>query len=169
MKTKINLQKLVLAAVFCSAVIALSGFYIPVGVAKCFPIAHVINVLSAVVLGPFYGVAIAFITSLIRFMMGTGTILAFPGSMVGALLCGIVYKYTKNIWLTFFGELIGTGILGALISYPIAKFLLGREAAIFGFVIPFSLSSLAGVIIAGIIVLALKRIPQVNQYLTTDK
>ncbi len=166
MKTKTNLQKLVLAAIFCAAVIALSGFYIPVGAAKCFPVAHVVNVISAIVLGPFYGVAIAFITSLLRFMMGTGTALAFPGSMVGALLCGLMFRYTKNIWLTFLGELIGTG---ALIAYPVAVFLLGRQVAVFGFIIPFSLSSLCGVVIACVIVLALKRIPLVNQYLTASK
>ena len=31
--------------------------YIPVGVAKCFPIQHAINILSTVILGPWYTVA----------------------------------------------------------------------------------------------------------------
>ena len=34
----------------------------------------------------------AFITSLIRVLMRTGTLLAFPGSMCGALLAGLMYK-----------------------------------------------------------------------------
>jgi energy coupling factor transporter S component ThiW len=68
--------------------------YIPVGVAKCFPIQHAINILSAVILGPWYAVANAFLTSLVRNILGTGSLLAFPGSMIGALLAGILYKKT---------------------------------------------------------------------------
>ena len=71
--------------------VALSGFYIPIGVSKCYPIQHMVNVLCAIFLGPGYGVMAAFCTSLIRNLMGTRSLLAFPGSMVGALLCGILY------------------------------------------------------------------------------
>ena len=88
MKTS-SIKKLVTSAMFVAIIIALSGFYIPVGASKCFPVQHLVNVLSAVLLGPGWGVAIAFCASLIRNLMGTGTLLAFPGSMVGALCCGL--------------------------------------------------------------------------------
>ena len=125
--------------------------YIPVGIAKCFPIQHTINVLSAVILGPWYGVANAFIISLLRNFLGTGSPMAFPGSMVGAFLAGIVYKkFSKKIYAVL-GEVFGTGILGALIAFPIAKFLLGKDIAAFFFVIPFLVSTVGGSIIGYIL------------------
>lgn len=42
--------------------------------------------LAGLILGPIYGVGIAFCVSLIRNLSGTGSLFAFPGSMVGALL-----------------------------------------------------------------------------------
>ncbi|HHW92421.1 MAG TPA: energy coupling factor transporter S component ThiW, partial [Firmicutes bacterium] len=73
-------QKLTLAALFI-AIATLTGhvLYIPAGFSKCFPIQHTINILAAVLLGPWYGVSIAFVTSLLRNILGTGTLLAFPG------------------------------------------------------------------------------------------
>ncbi|MFY9415916.1 MAG: energy coupling factor transporter S component ThiW, partial [bacterium] len=49
-------QRLTLAALFI-AIATLTGhvFYIPVGFSKCFPIQHTVNVLAAVLLGPWYG------------------------------------------------------------------------------------------------------------------
>lgn len=53
--------------------------YIPAGVSKCFPVQHAINVMGAVLLGPDYAVAIGFIIACLRNMLGTGSLLAFPG------------------------------------------------------------------------------------------
>lgn len=122
-------------------------FYIPIGVVKVFPTQHLINVLSAVLLGPYYAVIQAFAVSLMRNMMGTGSVFAFPGSMIGALLAAFLYKQTGRIWAAFSGEVIGTGILGALAAYPIATLIMGQEAALFGFVPAFLFSSLAGAVI----------------------
>ncbi|MDF2522462.1 MAG: energy coupling factor transporter component ThiW, partial [Clostridiales bacterium] len=83
--------------------------YIPVGFAKCFPIQHAINVLSAVILGPWYGVANALIISLLRNILGTGTIMAFPGSMIGAFIAGVVYAKFSNKLYAAMGEVFGTG------------------------------------------------------------
>lgn len=55
--------------------------YIPAGVSKCFPVQHAINVMGAVLLGPDYAVAIGFIIACLRNVLGTGSLLAFPGSM----------------------------------------------------------------------------------------
>ena len=67
---KISLKKTVTAAMLAALTVALSGFYIPIGVSKCYPIQHMVNVLCAVFLGPGYGVMAAFCTSLIRNLMG---------------------------------------------------------------------------------------------------
>ncbi len=114
-----------------------------------------VNILCAVFLGPGYGVGAAFCTSLIRNLMGTGSLLAFPGSMVGALLSGLLYRYFHKLTLAYIGELFGTGILGGLLCYPVASLLMGQEAAVLGFVLPFLMSSLAGTCIAALITGAL--------------
>ncbi|MDR3216018.1 MAG: energy coupling factor transporter S component ThiW [Clostridiaceae bacterium] len=159
---KLSLAGMLVAIGVVAAALNLS---IPVGASKCFPVQHVINLLAAVILGPFYGVCMAFIASAIRVLMGTGTLNAFPGSMIGALLCGLVYKGLKNTKLTFnarlaftlLGELIGTGFLGALAAYPVTTFIIGTSIPFFYFVIPFGISSLGGVIIAALVLVPLGR------------
>jgi energy coupling factor transporter S component ThiW len=126
-------------------------FYIPIGFTKVFPVQHFLNVLSAVLLGPYYAVAQAFGVSLLRNIMGTGSIFAFPGSMVGALLASLLFWKTRKIYLAFAGEVIGTGIIGALLSYPIATLFLGQKATLFGFIPLFIFSSFVGALLGFII------------------
>ena len=125
--------------------------YIPAGVSKCFPVQHAINVLSAVLLGPDYAVAIAFVISCLRNMFGTGSLLAFPGSMIGALLAGLAYKQWRNLPAAMTGEIIGTGILGGLTAWLIASTLLGSKAVAWFFIPPFLVSTIGGSIIAGLL------------------
>lgn len=99
--------------------------YIPIGVSKCFPIQHAINVIAAVSLGPAIGTAIAFSISLMRNILGTGSLLAFPGSMVGVFIAAMLYKRTRKLSLAALGEIIGTGLIGGVLAFPIAKFLMG--------------------------------------------
>lgn len=156
-RQKNSIKKIAVAGVFIAVAVVCSPFSIPVGASKCFPVQHLVNVLAAVFLGPFYGVAMAFATSVIRVAMGTGSLLAFPGSMCGALLCGLVYRWTKNLPLTYLGEVFGTGIVGGLVAYPVAAFVMGKEAALFAYVFPFGISSLGGTILAVFLVAALKK------------
>ncbi|MDK7355223.1 energy coupling factor transporter S component ThiW [Peptoniphilus harei] len=160
---KSNTKKLTMAAFFVAIAVVFSFVNIPVGLAKCYPIQHMVNVLSAVLLGPLYSVLVAFCTSLIRNMSGTGSLMAFPGSMIGAFFAGILFYKTKKLSLAFLGEVIGTGLIGAFLAYPIAKFVLGKEMALFGMVIPFSVSTLGGSIIAIIIILSIKN-TELNKY-----
>ena len=150
-------RKIVISGMLMAVILALAGFYIPVGASKCFPIQHMVNVLAAVLLGPGWGIGIAFGASLLRNIMGTGTLLAFPGSMAGAFLCGLVYRYTGRISLTCFAEVIGTGLIGGMLAYPIAVFMLGKEAALFTFVVPFLVSTAGGSIAAALLIHALER------------
>jgi energy coupling factor transporter S component ThiW len=80
--------------------------------------------------------------------MGTGTLLAFPGSMIGALLAGIAFKYTNKYYFAVLGEIFGTGILGGILAYPVAAYILGKHAAVFFYVVPFLISTTGGSIIA---------------------
>lgn len=152
-----SVKKLSLAGIMIAVGVVCSTFSIPIGVAKVFPVQHFINVLAGVVLGPFYGVAMAFVTSLLRNLMGTGSLLAFPGSMCGALLCGLLYHSSKKLMLAFIGEVVGTGIIGALLAYPVAALLLSSKAAFYGFVIPFGISSFAGAAISMVLLLSLHK------------
>lgn len=153
-----QLQKMVYTAVI-SAIVAICStiIYIPVGFAKVFPIQHVANVVTAVLVGPYYALAQAFIASTIRNLAGTGSLFAFPGSMIGALLAGFVYQKTKSLALTAIGEVIGTGIFGAIAAYFLATLFLGQEVALFGLVPAFIISSFAGAAFAFFILKLLDR------------
>jgi energy coupling factor transporter S component ThiW len=147
--------KLTLTAMMIAiGTISSSVVSIPIGFTKVFPIQHFLNVLSAVLLGPFYAVAQAFCVSLLRNLMGTGSMFAFPGSMVGALLASLLFLKTRKIYLAFIGEVIGTGIFGAILCYPIATLLLGKEATLFGFIPLFIFSSFAGALL-GLVILTI--------------
>lgn len=150
---KINLKKLTLTAIFAAIAVVGSLFSVPVFGSKCAPIQHMVNILCAIFLGPGYGLAAAFISSTIRNMLGLGTLLAFPGSMCGAFLSGILYRCLKKRWLAYAGELVGTSLLGGLLAFPIAYFILGNTAvALFTFVVPFLISTGGGTICAIVLV-----------------
>ena len=139
-----NTRKLAISGLLAAVGVAASTLYIPIGAAKCFPIQSMINILAGVLLGPFYAVGIAFTTSTLRIFLGTGTLLAYPGSMIGAFCCGMLYKHYKKLPLAYLGEVVGTGILGAIAAYPIVTLILSKQAALFTYVIPFVISSFAG-------------------------
>lgn len=156
MKSK-SIHRLALAGILIAVGVIGGTFSVPVGASKCAPVQHLVNVLAGVLLGPWYAVGMAFVTSLLRNLMGTGTLLAFPGSMIGALCCGLVYRAGGKLYLAYLGEVIGTGILGALAAWPIATFLLGKTAAVFAFVLPFLLSTAVGAAISVLVLSALGR------------
>lgn len=154
---KFNVKKLVVGGMLTALAVALSTLSIPIGASKCFPVQHLVNVLAGVFLGPVYGVAMAFCTSLIRNLMGTGSLLAFPGSMVGALLCGLAYRRTGSLKAAYLAEIVGTGILGGTLCYPVAAFLMGKEVAVFFYVVPFLMSTVCGTAIAALLIAVLNR------------
>ncbi|NMD69160.1 energy coupling factor transporter S component ThiW [Bacillus sp. DNRA2] len=138
-------QKLTLSAMLVAiGTLTSHVFFIPLGVIKVFPIQHFINVLSAVMLGPYYAVAQALSVSILRNIMGTGSVFAFPGSIVGAFLAAILFEKSGKVLFAYVGEVFGTGILGAMLCYPISVLFLGKEATLFGFIPAFILSSFVG-------------------------
>ena len=155
---KINLKKLSLTAIFAAIAVVGSLFSFPVFGSKCAPIQHLINVLCAVFLGPWWGLAAAFISSLIRNLMGLGTLLAFPGSMCGALLAGLLYKYIRKLPAAYIGEVFGTAVIGGILAFPIASLIMGNDkAALFTFVVPFLISTAGGTIIAMVITIIMNQ------------
>ena len=145
------------AVILVAIAVALSPFFIPVGVSKCFPAQHMVNVLGAVMLGPGYAVAIATIAAILRNILGLGTLLAFPGGIFGAFLAGLAYRASKNFYAAGIGEVVGTGIVGSLVSvWLVAPMLMGKTMAVSTLMIAFSVSSLGGAII-GVLILQLLR------------
>jgi len=143
------------AVILVAIGVALSPFTsIPIGIAKINPVQHFVNILGAVLLGPWWATAIALIVGILRNALGTGTLLAFPGGMIGAFVAGLLYRMTRNIYLAALGEIMGTGILGAVASALIvAPILMKKGMALGALIVTFSGSTLLGSIIG---VLALK-------------
>ncbi|GEN36158.1 energy coupling factor transporter S component ThiW [Aneurinibacillus danicus] len=157
MQTKATLRFTIMALLVAIGIVGSSFLWFPAGVAKAYPVQHAVNIIAAVTLGPGPAVIIAFMIALIRNLLGIGTVLAFPGSIIGALLAGLLYKWTGKTYGAAIGEVIGTGIIGALISVPIASLLLGKNAGAFAFIPPFFISSLAGAILSLLLLPALKK------------
>ena len=142
-------RKLTLAGILVAVAVLGGLFSFPVLGSRCAPVQHLVNILAAVFLGPVWAVGVAFAASLLRHLSGLGSLMAFPGSMIGALACGLAYHYTKRLGITCIAEALGTGILGALAAYPVAAFLMGLTPASYTvYIVPFLLSTGAGSILA---------------------
>lgn len=143
------------ATILIALGVAISPFTsIPIGIAKINPAQHFVNVVGAILLGPWWATGIALIIGILRNALGTGTLLAFPGGMIGAFLAGLAYRFSRNIYLGAVGEMIGTGLLGAIVSTLIvAPVFMGKAMALGALIIAFSGSTILGSIIG---ILALK-------------
>ena len=108
--------RLTCAGLLCALAVVGSLISFPVFGSKCAPVQHMVNVICALLLGPAWGVGVAFLASLLRNLLGLGSLLAFPGSMCGALLCGLIYSRTKKLLPTLIGEVFGTSVIGGLLA-----------------------------------------------------
>ena len=95
-KEPTSTQKLAIAGVLTAAAVAGSLISVPVAGSKCAPVQHMVNVFAAVMLGPWWGIGIAFCASMIRNLLGIGSISDFPGRMVGALCSGLVFRLHRK-------------------------------------------------------------------------
>lgn len=144
------------AVILVALGVALSPFTsIPIGVARINPTQHLVNVVAAVLLGPWWATAVALIIAVLRNVLGTGTLLAFPGGMIGAFLAGLLYRSTRNLYVSALGEIVGTGLFGAVASALIvAPVFMEKSMALGALVIAFSGSTITGSI-AGVLALKL--------------
>ena len=91
------------------------------------PTAHLINVVCAVFLGPYYALGCAFSIGVIRMAFMGIPPLALTGAIFGAFLSGVLYRASKGkLMFAVIGEVIGTGIIGSIVSYPVMTFIWGR-------------------------------------------
>ncbi|MHA1820327.1 MAG: energy coupling factor transporter S component ThiW [Promethearchaeota archaeon] len=161
-------QKLVSAAILVALGVVLSylnpfAYFLLFG-SKINPFAHVINVITGVLLGPIYALFVATLIAAIRFSVGIGTIHAFPGGMFGGVIVGIValifnrYGKSKRIYAAFF-EPLGTVFIGATISSYIAG-----TATIYFWWGLFAASCIPGAIIGYLTLLALKKAHIIDKF-----
>ncbi|MFP7493070.1 energy coupling factor transporter S component ThiW [Terribacillus saccharophilus] len=153
MKTKTLTLMAILVAI---GVLGAQFIWFPTGAARAFPVQHAVNVIAAVLLGPGPAIVIAFLIGIVRNMLGLGSLLAFPGGMVGALLAGVFYRIFRRKGAAAIGEIIGTALLGSLLSVPIANLLLGQKAGALAFVPGFLVSSITGALLGWLIIRRMK-------------
>ena len=166
----LSVKKLALAGMFCALAVVGSVFSFPIFGSKCAPVQHMVNILCAVLLGPYYGIGVAFVASLLRNLLGLGSLMAFPGSMFGALLCGLAYHKTRQLLPTLVAEVFGTSILGGLCAYPVAILLMGKsvgDIAFYAYIVPFLVSTAGGAVIAGVLLFSLQRSGALRSMQTT--
>ena len=155
MNQSLPIRKLAISGLFCALAVVGSLFSFPVFGSKCAPVQHMVNILCAVLLGPGYGVAAAFCASLIRNLLGLGSLMAFPGSMFGALLSGLAYQKSRKIGVALIGEVFGTAVLGGLCAYPVAVLFMGQSAAaiaFYAYMFPFFVSTAGGALISAVLI-----------------
>ncbi len=152
-------RKLAITALLIAINVVLSSIIIiPLGPVKAAPVQHFVNVLSAVIVGPWYGLAQSAYIINSKSSFGTGTAFAFPGSMIGVLLASMFYIYRKHIFMAAVGEVLGTGVIGSLICIPLAYFLGLQYFFIKPLMITFIVLSAIGSIISYFLLLTQKNV-----------
>ena len=91
------------------------------------PMAHFINITCSVLLGPWYSLLCAVLIGILRMTFMGIPPLALTGAVFGAFLSGVLYRVSGGRMIyAVLGEIIGTGIIGAVVSYPVMAGLMGR-------------------------------------------
>lgn len=141
-------QDPVLKMIFMAILVAVGVVISPIlRVEGMCPMAHLINVTAAVLLGPVEAFGCALMIGVIRMMVMGIPPLALTGAIFGATLSGMLYqKSGGKIIAAVIGEIIGTGIIGAAISYPVMTLLCGRTGLTWFFYVP---SFIGGTLIGG--------------------
>ncbi len=146
--TKMRKSDVVLKLVVLSLLIAVGVVISPIlRVEGMCPMAHLINIVCSVLLGPWYSLLCATVIGIIRMLTMGIPPLALTGAVFGAFLSGVFYRMSKGkVILAVLGEIIGTGIIGALASYPVMTLLWGKEGLGWLFYVP---SFICGTLIGG--------------------
>ena len=150
----LSTRKLVLTAMLaCLAFVLNTCVYFP----SMAPFQHFVDVVAAVLLGPWYACAAAFLCGIMRMMTGR-TIQAVVGAIFGPILGGLLYRKFKNFWVVVIGETVGTGLLGAMTAYPLMKAFYGLDAQSPFYYIPFyTPSAVVGALMGVAVLLILQK------------
>lgn len=125
------------------------------------PMSSVINVLAAVLMGPLYATVMAITTGLLRMLLLGIPPLALTGAVFGALLAGLFYRLGCRPVYALVGEVLGTGLIGSLLSYPVMVWFTGTQNQLYWFVYTprFLGASIGGGLMGLLVIAALRRVP----------
>ena len=141
---KNTLQKMTLLAMLVAIGVVISPILRVEGMC---PMAHFINIVCSVLLGPWYSLLCAVLIGILRMSFMGIPPLALTGAVFGAFLSGVLYRVSKGRMIyAVLGEVIGTGIIGAIVSYPVMAGLMGRTGLSWLFYVP---SFICGTLIGG--------------------
>lgn len=144
--TKSALRRMVVLSMLVAVGVVLSPILRVPGMA---PMQHFINVICAVLLGPWYSFTCALLIALLRMSLLGINLLAVTGAVFGALLSGYAYRWTGKVCGAVLGEIVGTGIIGAAISYPVMAFIYGHgNVALFTYIPSFIVGTIIGGLLA---------------------
>ena len=143
-----NMKNRLIKMTFLAMMIAIGVVISPIlRVEGMCPMAHLINIVCSVMMGPWYSLVCATLIGIIRMMFMVIPPLALAGSVFGAFLSGMLYRVSGGRMIfAVVGEVIGTGIIGAIVSYPVMAFLMGRGGLSLMFYVP---SFICGTLIGG--------------------
>lgn len=159
-EVKVRNNSKVLRTVFLSIMVAIGVVISPIlRIEGMCPTAHLINVVCAVFMGPWYSLLCATLIGIIRMMFMAIPPLALTGAVFGAFLSGVFYRMSNGkIIFAVLGEIFGTGIIGAIVSYPVMTFLVGKEGLTAFFYVPMFVSAtILGGSMAYIFLVALRK------------
>lgn len=150
-----RIKRLTLLAMMIALDVVLSPLFRIEGMA---PMSSVLNVIAAVLMGPLYATTMALVTAILRMMLLGIPPLALTGALFGALLAGIGYRYGRRIGWAIGGEILGTGLIGSLLSYPVMVWFTGSQNGLFWFVYTphFFGGAISGSMIAWLVLYKLK-------------
>lgn len=170
MKNKTLNRELLLKEVVLAMLVAVGVVISPIlRVEGMCPMAHLINIVCAVLLGPWWSLLCATLIGVIRMLFLGIPPLALTGAVFGAVLSGVFYRLSNGrILAACIGEVIGTGIIGAIVSYPVMTLLWNGTGAynhltLFFYVPSFIGGTLIGGTVAFLLLSALSRCGQLAQ------
>ena len=132
-KEKLTTRKLVLTAMLSCMAFVLNTF---VHFPAMAPFQHFVNALAAVTIGPWLGALAGFLTGVFRMACGSD-IGSVTGAIFGPMLGGLLYRKFGSFKAVWIGEVIRTGLLGAMASFPFFKLFYGLDARSPFYFIPF--------------------------------
>lgn len=144
----------VLRMIFLSMLVGLGVVISPIlRIEGMCPMAHLINITCSVFMGPWYSLLCASLIGILRMVLMGIPPLALTGAVFGAVLSGILYRASKGrLWAAVLGEIIGTGIIGSVASYPVMEIFYGRTGLSWMYYVPLFIS---GTLIGGSLAYAL--------------